>query len=667
MLMVVIGLVALLPILATLQYRWIGQLSEGEVDRLRTNLQSSAYLFGRAVNQEITRAPFAFRVSFTGSLDQISRELSLNYQYWSSRVSRPDLIENIYWIDYDENQDLRLFRFEPAHGALEEEAWPADLIEWKDFLIERNKRQIVQYTQEDADSSGKEAFIKKSLELMANRPAIPIPVSIDDELASSELFANLNATSSGRSGYTLVTLNQTYLSEKFFPELTKEFFNTGEDLDLMIVTNSDAEKVIYKSSPALTPEMFEQADAEAKIGHVHLNRFASASRLAFAYASLVDRDQILADSLLVQMKRSWQPALQDSFIQDAPNLMTDFPMQAIIQLAQEDDYQGELTAEDLLVALTSLTQERNVQERPPAVSASSTSPLTVQNSSPEQVWTLKIRHKTGSLDASVAANRRRNLAMSFGILLVLGVATVLIYSSSRRAHQLAEQQMSFVTGVSHELRTPLSVIKSAADNLADGVVSDPGRMQNYGKLIQKESNRLTDMVEQILELAGIMSSPRKPVQETASIHELIDNALESCQESLTERSFEVEKDLNYDLPELKGDVKAFRIAISNLITNAIKYSNGSSWIGIKAEVQKNGRGPELRLSVSDKGIGIPQEDLPYIFEDFYRGPAVRNAQIKGNGIGLSIVKKTMEAHSGRVSVHNNEPAGTTFTLHFPVK
>ena len=135
MLVVVVGLVALLPILAALQYRWIGQLSDGEVDRLRSNLQTSADLFGQAVNHEIFPAQFAFRVSFTGSLEQISRELSLNYQYWASHTSRPDIIENIYWINYDNDLNLHLYRFEPADGKLSEEAWPTELLGWKTYFI----------------------------------------------------------------------------------------------------------------------------------------------------------------------------------------------------------------------------------------------------------------------------------------------------------------------------------------------------------------------------------------------------------------------------------------------------------------------------------------------------------------------------------------------------
>ncbi len=701
--MVVICLLALLPILAALQYHWIGQLSNSEVDRLRTNLQTSVDNFGHAINHELFPAQFAFRVSFTGSLDQIARELSLNYQYWASRVSRPDLIENIYWVDYDENRHLQLYLFEPAEGILVNKPWPDDLLGWKNYFIERNRHQLEQYNPGEADPASSEEFLKKNAQLLAERPAIPIAVSIDSELAPEELLANLNATSSGRAGHTLLTLDVAYLKNTFFPNLQEEFFHTSDNIDLIIHSNSEPENVIFKSDPSLSLELFEQPDAEAHIARFRWNRFTSASRLAFAYASLIDRDQIAADSIIEQVQRAWQPALRDSFILEPQELMSDFPLQAVIRLAQEDNYEGELTAEDLLVALTNLTsastppnegrtnegrtnegrtnegrtgktEQQNAGTSNSTASTGSQANMTtsteVTNTSlayPEYAWTLKIRHKTGSLEASVGANRRRNLMMSFGILLILGIASSLVFISSRRAQQLADRQMSFVTGVSHELRTPLAVIKSAADNLADGVISEPGRMQKYGQLIRKESARLADMVEQILELAGALSQNKKITLEPNDIDTLISEALDVCKESIAEEDFQVQVTLAENLPPVTGDARSLQIAISNLISNAIKYSNGNRWIAIETSLWKNGKGPEVQIRVTDKGVGIPAEDLPFIFEDFYRGPAVRKAQIKGTGIGLSIVKKTMEAHGGRVTVQSGEPLGTTFTLHLPVK
>lgn len=668
MLVVIVGLVALLPVLAALQYRWIGQLNDNEVERLRVNLESSAELFGRAINQEFFPANFAFRVSFTGSRDQIARELSLNYQYWTSRVSRPDLIDDIYWIEYDLDENLRLYKFEPAYGVLNEQPWPESLLGWRDYLVLRNQRQVAQYNRGETDEAEDKAFEEMGARLMAERPAIPIPVSIDNELSPDELFANLNATSSGRAGHTLLTINQEYLRTSFFPELEKEFFSTNEELDFLIVSNTEDQQVVYKSDSSLSSAMFDQADAEVQIGRFRWNRFASASRLAFGYASLIDRDKIVADTLIGRVQRVLQPAVRDSFMIESGVVHTDFPLHAIIRLAQEDEYRGELTAEDLLVALTNLTRdeiaERETQEAR-ADSVAQAQPPAI-NDDPSFAWVIKMRHKTGSLAASVAANRTRNLALSFGILLVLGIATVMIYSSSRKAHHLASRQMSFVTGVSHELRTPLSVIKSAADNLADGVVNED-RMQKYGQLIRRESSRLNNMVEQILQLAGVMSHDKTFVFEPTQVDALIEAAIEDCSEELTSKGFDLDLNIASNLPDIHGDGSALQAAIANLISNAIKYSNGSRWIGIKTHLTQNGKGPEIQIQIADKGIGVPEADLPYIFEDFFRGASVREAQIKGNGIGLSIVKKTMEAHNGSVSVKQNEDTGTTFTLHLPAK
>ena len=156
--------------------------------------------------------------------------------------------------------------------------------------------------------------------------------------------------------------------------------------------------------------------------------------------------------------------------------------------------------------------------------------------------------------------------------------------------------------------------------------------------------------------------------QPTEVDAIIEEALDVCKESITEQDFQIDLSLTPDLPPINGDARSLQVALSNLIANAVKYSNGSRWIGIRTALASNGRVPEVLISVSDHGIGISQEDMPYIFEDFYRGASVRQAQIKGNGIGLSIVKKTMEAHNGRVTVQNDSAHdGTTFTLHFPVK
>src|SRR5262249_7918466 len=147
--------------------------------------------------------------------------------------------------------------------------------------------------------------------------------------------------------------------------------------------------------------------------------------------------------------------------------------------------------------------------------------------------------------------RRRNLFISFGILALLGASVALMMLSARRARRLAEQQMDFVASISHELRTPLAVIDSAAYNLDKGVVRDPRQIKGYGALIRKETGRLTEMVEQVLEFAGVQSGRRRYDLQPASIGQVIDDVLASSRPLLSllnEGEFQIEKAVAPDLP-----------------------------------------------------------------------------------------------------------------------
>ena len=668
LLLVIAGLVILLPFLAALQYQWLGQLSSSELDRKRSSLQTSARQFGYAINNEIYPAQWSFRVSFTHSLEEISRQLRTGHALWSSRTSKPELIESIYWVEYAPDRSLQLFSFDTSTGELSPTPWPADLDGWRTYFIERTRRQLEyyqpQYQNASLQSPENSTFLELGAELMATRPAIIIPVSIDSEIASEDLLANLNATSMGRAGHTLITLNYDHLVESFFPALSDTLIHSiNPDVDLMIVSSIDSTKAIYASNPELDITHFSAPDAKRNVGRFRWMPFTTPSRLIFGYASLMERDDVIADSVVDQFNQTWSaPALQDSQLLVDTGFITDYPAQAIIRLVQEENYEGELTADHLMMALNRLGQQ---PEGTPSTEASvnrSVSPA----SPPSHAWTLLLRHKDGSVETVVQANQRRSLFLSFGILGILGTGIILIFTSARRARNLANRQMNFVAGVSHELRTPLAVILSASQNLADGVVSDPSRLKKYGELISHEGRRLTDMIENMLELAGVQAGKKKYVKETIPVQDLIDKALSTWEKPIKQNNFDVELDIEPDIPHISGDPHAIQMALSNLISNAIKYSNGHRNIGIKASKVRRRARREVVIEVSDKGKGIPHEEQSKIFEEFYRGKDAAAAQIHGNGIGLSLVKKTMEAHQGSVSVQSEPNEGSTFTLRFPI-
>ena len=276
-------------------------------------------------------------------------------------------------------------------------------------------------------------------------------------------------------------------------------------------------------------------------------------------------------------------------------------------------------------------------------------------------WTLLLQHERGSLEAAVAGVRRRNLAISFGILLLMGVSIGLLTVSSRRAQRLAQQQMEFVAGVSHELRTPVAVIRSAAENLSHGVVGDPARVRRYGEAIGVEARRLGEMVERVLQFAGIESGrplPRTPV----AVQPLVDDALAA----IADETVRIERHIAPDLPPVAGDAAALRSAVQNLVANAVKYGGADRWIGVRAEAAQAGRAREVRITVEDHGAGIKAADLAHIFDPFYRGSDAVARQIQGSGLGLALVRRIVEAHGGRVTVVSHEGAGSAFTLHLPV-
>ena len=289
----------------------------------------------------------------------------------------------------------------------------------------------------------------------------------------------------------------------------------------------------------------------------------------------------------------------------------------------------------------------------------------LQASAAGEQWQLVAQHPAGSLEEAVASWRRRNLAISLGLLAILAGSMALIFSGARRSKALARMQMEFVAGVSHELCTPLAVINTAAENLADGVVENTEQMQEYGGLIRAQGNRLGRLVDEVLLFTagrfGLSGYDLEPVE----VAPLLAQSLSTSEANLHDAGFTVAKQIGENLPPILADPSAAITCIENLVSNAMKYSNSSKWIAIRACEAKAGSKPEVRISVQDKGIGISSADLAHIFEPFYRVQSVRDNQIRGVGLGLYLVKRMMEDMGGRVSVTSDLGRGTEVVLHFP--
>jgi signal transduction histidine kinase len=290
----------------------------------------------------------------------------------------------------------------------------------------------------------------------------------------------------------------------------------------------------------------------------------------------------------------------------------------------------------------------------------------VDPSHEDRQWQLVAQYSSGSLEAAVTRWRQRNLAISLGLLAILAASIALVFSVARRAKRLAKFQMEFVAGISHELCTPLAVVNSAVENLADGVISHPAQIQEYAAILRNQAGRLERLMDQALSLAsgkiGRAEFELRPIE----VATLVAQSVAVFEPKLREAGFAVEKEIHVNLPAVVVDSVAVSECIDNLISNAMKYGGANQWIALRARRVRGHVPDEVQISVEDKGIGISAEDLPRIFDPFYRVQTAPGGQIRGVGLGLYLVKQMVEGMGGRVSVSSEVGRGSTFILHFPV-
>jgi signal transduction histidine kinase len=226
---------------------------------------------------------------------------------------------------------------------------------------------------------------------------------------------------------------------------------------------------------------------------------------------------------------------------------------------------------------------------------------------------------------------------------------------------LARLKSDFVSNVSHELRTPLSLIRLYAETLELGRLSSPEKYQEYYQIIRKESERLTALINNILDFSRIEAGRKEYEFRETDLSELVKNTMESYRYQIEQHGFTLEENIE-PVPQMRVDREAVARSLVNLVNNALKYSQDRKFIGVNL-YRSNGA---VKLEVVDHGIGIAQQELGKIFEKFYRvgDPLVHNT--KGSGLGLSLVQHIVHAHGGQVSVDSTPGEGSKFTISLPV-
>jgi signal transduction histidine kinase len=280
---------------------------------------------------------------------------------------------------------------------------------------------------------------------------------------------------------------------------------------------------------------------------------------------------------------------------------------------------------------------------------------------PGLVLGIKLR---GTTIASISDRFLRTSFLSLGALsLLMGAGMTLMYRNVARELALAKLKSDFVSNVSHELRTPLALIRLYAETLELGRIATAGKQHEYYEIIRKESERLTALINNILDFSRIESGKKEYSFRETDIAELVRSTLESYRFEIEQGGFQFEEKIENNVPSLLVDREAIARSLLNLVNNAVKYSSTEKYLGIHLYRQDS----RVNLEVVDHGIGIPAKEHLKIFEKFYRvgDPLVHNT--KGSGLGLSLVRHIIEAHGGGVGVESVPGKGSKFIITLPVQ
>lgn len=226
---------------------------------------------------------------------------------------------------------------------------------------------------------------------------------------------------------------------------------------------------------------------------------------------------------------------------------------------------------------------------------------------------------------------------------------------------LEKVRQDFVANVSHELRTPLANIKGYAETLLSGAIEDKKNARDFLQIIYKESDRLSKLIDDLLDLSKIESGKMKMTFSPVELKPIVLRVVDILKKVAIDKSIDINIALPDNLPKLLSDEHRITQAILNLVDNAIKYTPSKGSVKISAYTSDG----VIRVAIADTGIGIPKKDLPRIFERFYRVDKARSRELGGTGLGLSIVKHIAQAHGGDVYVKSSIGKGSIFSFTIP--
>lgn len=282
--------------------------------------------------------------------------------------------------------------------------------------------------------------------------------------------------------------------------------------------------------------------------------------------------------------------------------------------------------------------------------------LDVRADLPRQSWAVVIDPERELRTSAAGAVLTFAITAVSAAMLIVGV--ILTARAARANARLADLRADFVSTVTHDLKTPIATIRAVGDTIARGRVSDASALREYAQIVVQESKRLTRLVENLLAYARVIDITEVYAFESLHLSTIVEEVLQDFRAALQEGGFEVVVDLPGDIPAVRADPTALRLALDNVVDNAIRYSGRSRWLSLVARRAD----PLVSLDISDRGIGIAHDEVGQVTRKFFRGRRSPNA---GSGLGLAIANRVVSDHGGQLTIESRPGAGTTVRLAIP--
>ncbi len=449
------------------------------------------------------------------------------------------------------------------------------------------------------------------------------------------------------------------------PDITHAFLWTGKDQMVFRSQPSRMSSGIYCAEDQTLASDFTtwwNMDGRMYIGKLRKAEAHDGKHMFFDGHWVSRGDKMQYQSLVMFIPRgasAERPALA-GFIYDTDYLKNKF-FPAALNEVWPDQNQG-----DSMHPQTAIMVRTEKDDLPFAASASWDGGKAEVERSLEDVFSglilgMKLR---GTTIADISARLFRNHFLILAALsLLMGAGMILTYRSVARELALAKLKSDFVSNVSHELRTPLALIRLYAETLEMGRISGSGKQQEYYEIIRKESERLTSLINNILDFSRIESGKKEYNFRETNLADLVRDTLEAYRFEIEQNGFKFEQKIAGDVPPLMVDREAIARSLLNLVNNALKYSPNDKYLGVNLYRENSA----VNLEVVDHGIGIAPKEQSKIFEKFYRvgDPLVHNT--KGSGLGLSLVSHIVQAHGGEVAVESEPGHGSKFIITLPMQ